>query len=556
MYNLLIAAMLLVAAAMGQSTAVPAIAPQEASPATGSISGVVKDAGTGTPLPEVDVFLSPSSKSAKTTTDSQGRYTLRGLAPGSYRVNARAFKSGRVYASKNVTVGAGQELTSIDFPLQTFGEVSGKVLDENKEPVPGMMVLLVAREYSLGALRHVYAGMPAATDDQGAYRIQLVDPGRACLVMVQKPPAKLNAVSDAPAEPKLRKKTFAPTYYPGSTLLDGAQPLILRTGERREDVDIRVTRLPAFCIQGVLETESGPAALDFMIAAQRTTSGRSGDGAVFLRPPYGTTGPDGKIRVCDLPPGDYLVTASQKSAAGDDLPPFFGITPVSITDQDVRNFRGETPPRLLIPGEVVWDSVPPDKPIESKLSVDLRPITRPPFMSEYQGLSVASSIPGEFSFPRVLMDEYTVSFRGLPKDLYVKDLTYAGAGILRSPLRAGSAIGNATLRITLARDGGTINAKVADKEGHPVPDSYVLIMPAEATTEAALAAGLINGQTDQKGIHTPNALAPGKYLVLASTTPIDMSPESIGKLFQARTRAQEITLAPNANVSVTLAPTL
>jgi hypothetical protein len=146
-------------------------------------------------------------------------------------------------------------------------------------------------------------------------------------------------------------------------------------------------------------------------------------------------------------------------------------------------------------------------------------------------------------------------FRDLPKDLYVKDITYAGASILRSPLRAGSAIGNATLRITLARDGGTINAKVADKESNPVPDSYVLIMPAEATTEAALAAALITGQTDQKGIHTTNALAPGKYLVLASTTPTDMSPECIGKLFQTRTRAQEITLAPNANLTVTLAPT-
>jgi hypothetical protein len=545
MSTLLVAAMLVAAAAA-----------QVTSNATGSISGVVKDAGTGTPLPGLEMFVTRSSDtvkpSAKATTDSQGRYTLRGLAPGSYRVHAAAFKEGRLYAFKNVTLGGGQELTAIDFSLQTFGEILGKVLDENKEPVPGMMVLLVVREYKLGTLRHVYAGA-ATTGDQGAYRLRL-SPGRAYFVVAQRPPSKIDAFSDAPAEPKLRKKVFAPTYFPGSTFLDGAQPLILRTGERREGVDIHLTRLPSFCIEGVLETEGGPTALDFQIAAERPASGFWGGGGFFIMPSHGTTGPDGKIRVCNLPPGDYQITASQHAVNGDDLPPFYGITPVSITDRDVRNFRVDAHPQLSIPREVVWDGAPPDKPIEEKLSIELRPMTRGIFRAEYEGLRVKSSIPGELSFPRVLLDDYQVQISGVPKDLYVKDIAYAGTSVLHSPLRVGSAIGNATLRITLARDGGVINAKVADKDGNPVPDSYVLIVPAEANTEAALAAALITGQTDQKGIYTTNAMAPGKYLVLASAAPVDMSPECIDKLYQARSRAQEITLSPNATVTVTLAP--
>jgi hypothetical protein len=222
----------------------------------------------------------------------------------------------------------------------------------------------------------------------------------------------------------------------------------------------------------------------------------------------------------------------------------------------VRNVLAEARPRLPIPGEVVWDGTAPDKPLDAKLSITLNHLTRGPFMGEFESLTVKSSIPGEFNYPGVLMDEYTPGVRGLPKDLYVKDITYAGISVLRAPLRLGSAIGNATLRITLARDGGVISAKVAEKEGNPVPDSYVLMVPAEANTEATLAAALITGQTDQKGTYATSALAPGKYHILASTTPLDMSPESIGKLFQARSRAQEITLAPNANVTVTLAPTL
>jgi hypothetical protein len=409
--------------------------------------------------------------------------------------------------------------------------------------------------YRLGALEYVYAGV-AKTDDQGFYRMERVRPGRALLLLAQRAPVKMSAVSDAPADSKLRKKHFPPTYYPGSTFMDAAQPLILRSGERREGVDFQLTRVPSFCVEGVLAAGGAPAALNFQIGPRRPANGRLGDSVFYTMMPFGQTGPDGKIRLCELTPGDYQLTVSQRAAKTNDCPPFFGIAQVSITDRDVRNLLVDVPPRLPIPGEIVWDGTPPDKPLELKLSINLRPLTRTEFMGEDEGLTIKPSIPGELNFPGVLLDEYQVQLSGLPKDLYVKDITYAGASVLRAPLRVGSAIGNATLRITLARDGGVINAKVADKDGNPVPDSYVLIMPAEATTEAALAAALMNGQTDQNGVYTTNALAPGKYLVLASTTPVDTSPESIGKLYLARTHAQEKTLAPNANVSVTLAPTL
>jgi 5-hydroxyisourate hydrolase-like protein (transthyretin family) len=539
---------LLIAAAL-----VAAAAAQESAKSTGSISGVVKDVTTGTPQAEVTVFVRGSASQTKAVTDSDGRYALRGLAPGSYQVNASAFKSSRVWTAKNVTLSAGQDLTAIDFALRTFGEISGKVLDENKEPVPGMMVLLVAREYRLGTLEYVYAGA-AYTNDQGAYRLERVTPGRAFLLVVQRAFGRLRAVSDAPPEPKLRRKVFPSTYYPGSTFLDGAQPLFLRSGERREGVDFQLARVPSFCIEGILDTGNGPTGLSLRIGPQRPASGRSGGGGFYVGPSFAETGPDGKIRICELSPGDYQLTVWQRAAKSGECPPFFGIAQASITDRDVRNFRVDARPRIPIPGEVVWDGAPPGNPVESKLSVELRPLTRTPFMGE--DVMNKSAIPGEFSYPWVLLDEYLLRFRDLPEGLYVKDITYAGTSILRCPLRAGSAIGNATLRITLARDGGVVNAKVADKDGNPVPGSYVLIAPVEANTEAALAAALITGQTDQKGAYTTSALAPGKYYVMASTTPTDMSPECIGKLFQARSRAQEVVLGPNANVTVTLAPTL
>jgi len=156
MRNIIAILMLSAGAALAQT-------PSPNSPALASISGVVRDAGTKTPMAEVDILGSPGQ--IKTATDPQGRYALRGLNPGRYTLHAIAGRGRGGSASKVVDLGAGQDLDSVDFYLRAPGEISGKVLDQNKEPLVGITVFLVAREYSLGMLRYVYA-QSATTDDR------------------------------------------------------------------------------------------------------------------------------------------------------------------------------------------------------------------------------------------------------------------------------------------------------------------------------------------------------------------------------------------------------
>src|SRR5258708_26658302 len=230
---------------------------------TASVSGTVRDAGTGAPLPDISVFY----RSIEVTTDEQGHYTLRNLTIGQIRLTAMGKARTRGFGSlviKLVTLSAGQELTGIDLLMRGYAEISGRILDQNKEPVPGISVRLIAREYSLGALRYVFAG-GAQTDDQGEYVMQAVEPGRAYLLEAQKAYYKLDPISEAPAHPKLRTPAVVPTYYPGTAALEGAQALVLNPGERREGIDIRVLRTPSFCVEGVLQSGSGPEALRFGI---------------------------------------------------------------------------------------------------------------------------------------------------------------------------------------------------------------------------------------------------------------------------------------------------
>jgi hypothetical protein len=443
---------------------------------------------------------------------------LLAARPGT-RVVSRASGRPSMGASqvKVVTLVGGQQLDRVDFYLHAYGEISGKVLEENKEPIPGMTVFFVAREYATGALRYVFAAM-ARTDDRGEYRLQNVQPGRGYLILAEKQRQRIEAVSDVPSDLKSRKTVPTPTYYPGALGIDGAQAIVLRAGERRQGVDIQLLRGPSYCVEGVLEADGRPTLLFFSIRELQPASGPSGNGAVFVTSPHGESGQDGKIRICDLHSGDYQITATQLPK-DTGPPPFFGTASVTITDRDVRNVRIGAGSRVSIPGEAVWYGTPPEKPVESKISLWLRPITRAPWQGEL--VDAEASIPGEFSFPALLIDDYNMNVSHVPEGTYLKDVTYGGISILHEPFRPGSVMGNAGLRLIVARDGGTINTKVTDKDGNPVADCQVLIVPRGASSESSVADSLLLGQTDQNGPYSSAMLAPGKYFVLATSAAVD-----------------------------------
>src|SRR5439155_25234154 len=80
---------------------------------TGSITGTVRDAVTGTPLPNVRLALVGTRFSVETGTD--GQFTIADVPPGTYRLRGRAL--GYVPADTSVAVQDGQQ-TALDFHLR------------------------------------------------------------------------------------------------------------------------------------------------------------------------------------------------------------------------------------------------------------------------------------------------------------------------------------------------------------------------------------------------------------------------------------------------------
>ena len=150
----------------------------------GTLSGRVSDATTGEALAFASVSaLLGGAVVASATAGFDGTYRIAALTAGDYTVVAdargrrpEAFEEAScdeepcVYASATLlTVGAGQDVTGVDFTLASGAGIAGTVVDEaTGEPLPAS-VSLYREDGSLVGF--------SSTDIDGAYRIDGLAPG-------------------------------------------------------------------------------------------------------------------------------------------------------------------------------------------------------------------------------------------------------------------------------------------------------------------------------------------------------------------------------------------
>src|SRR5215207_3615088 len=91
----------------------------------------------------------PASRSVLTTPD--GYFVVRDLAAGKYAVSATAFGyAGNAYPAQVAEVRAGDIPSTITLRLWKHGSISGTVVDEQGEPVAGVLVSALRRTAAAG----------------------------------------------------------------------------------------------------------------------------------------------------------------------------------------------------------------------------------------------------------------------------------------------------------------------------------------------------------------------------------------------------------------------
>ena len=154
-------------------------------------------------------------------TDADGRFALRGIDPGPYRLSVSriGFVTEEYGQRKPNTPGAvltlrpGQELRDLIFRLIPAGVISGRIFDDDGEPLPSVMVEAFRQVYSEGKRSRTTARR-VETNDLGEYRLYGLPPGRYFVSSIY-PSWSRSAGEDDSASADAQGEGYAKLYYAG-----------------------------------------------------------------------------------------------------------------------------------------------------------------------------------------------------------------------------------------------------------------------------------------------------------------------------------------------------
>jgi protocatechuate 3,4-dioxygenase beta subunit len=531
---------------------------QPIDPAQASIEGHVLKSGSTDPLQGVTVTATPETGAAKkSTSDAEGNFAIRDLAAGRYMLSIAKTgyaKPRRGAGPANISVIAGQSITGVKLQMAATAVITGRVLDENDNPLNGKTVYVVAPHYDMG--RRILnpnpsssAGLSARTDERGEYRLYGIEPGEYYVV--------------TSGDRGLNR------FYPRASDPADAIPLVLAPGSETGGIDIHISSIPLYVIRmksatpidGIIGISvTGSVSRSYSPSSSLQVNRRSRDGWDIRNVvPYGIgfgRSNDGIIESPGLPPGSYdLFIGGATFNSGSSHIAF------DITNHDLD--LGTLTAQRLTP---LVGRVQPIAGVNfDAIRVTLTPLDGYDRLASWANNTVARiAADGTFRFTGTLllssvMDAngsvgdgiYQVGLSGLPANMYVASALYAGRDTLDTGLHI-EGNPSSPLEITIGV-GGTVHG-VVEKGNDTVQDSLVFLIP------SANHRGNLNlyktASTDQDGTFTIRGVAPGDYGILAWE---DMEPNAwlnadFLKRFESQTQHLTLIGAASLEVNVRVIP--
>jgi len=522
--------------------AVPLLALQATAP-KGSLEGRVVNAVSGEALRKVNLTLTrmhakDRDKPAATQTDEYGHFAFRDVEAGAYRLSGQrtGFLRQEYGARLNpnsgavLVVPAGQVLKDVTFKLAPDAVISGRVTDQDGEPMPNLVVAALRSGYVRGKRQWTQAG-GAQTNDRGEFRIGGLRPGRYLVSATDlNIGIGLAGMSTGPL-PEKPEMSYGPTYFGNTPELERAAPVDVQMGDDRRGVEIQMLKTPTVRVRGRVVGLEGRILVMILVRKGAPGVGISAGALGIVQPT------DGTFEVKGVTPGMYVLTAlSATEAAG----PLAGAMRIEVADQHVDGIEF----RLGGGGDLGGGVTLPDgKPGSAKnTSVALE-------MVDFDLPNTPSALAGDdgtFTLKSVFPGTYRVNVSDMPEDCYVQSVKLGGQEVGDEGVEW-SAGASAKLAIVLSRAGAQVEGVALRGDNQPLAGALVALIP-----DSGRASRYRSTTTDHDGTFTLKGVPPGKYQAIAweDLEPGAFRDAEFVKAFEGS--AERLSLEENGHSKITL----
>lgn len=520
--------LLLSISATGQSSSIKVILEEERrNEPPGSVSGTLLDAVTNAPIAGARIALliqGQSGTDQSTTTQEDGSFQFTKVVPGQYFLqpshNDYPGPLGGPQFGVTLNVQPAKATTGISLSLVPLGTVSGRVLNDEGEPVRGCTILLLPTGPPGRGLRPPLLG---SSNDKGQFRIVAVPPDRYhAFVRCSEVLPTEHLLDIVPPTGFETKSTWLPVYYPTSPTRAGGQEFPVAPG-LDPNLEFRLQATTVSTLKGSFSTVPGVLWRNQPFIQLREVGDEREDLLSAFLAKIDTT--RNTFSFQSVPPGNFQLIATVQDGpstppGGATTPVSVGITgsaPISIVLQTGVPLRGvvEEPPGRR-PIRASYTTITEQTPDGTVTRTEKQPLGRIYLESLGSGRNltappaVVEADSGSFGFPSVAPGRWRVLYNSHAGKDYVESLLFNDKRVDGNEIEIAPA-STPTLRLRLcARPQVTF-----ELEGVPAgPKSiWMVVGVAEREPVTELDEYLADGKPGQIG--TISLLPPGRYRLLA-----------------------------------------
>ena len=511
-------------------------------------------------------IVSPEASAPRTVvTNGDGYYFFRGLPAGRYAIATIGLgyvDSG--YRLRIVEIADSDKPTTANMRLRKYAAITGRVVDEQGEPVVGIPMMALQRLTTSGGGVVSSAYTSAVTDDRGVYRLGDLAPGNylvgaiaTAMTLGASFAAEIDAVvgdprgsfelrrqlipGGAPLEsivngegvrigdavlqrpglapafsPDGKLLAYANTYLPGTPSPADAMVVTLGPGEQRAVTDLPLRFSPTVRVTGVISGPAGP--MPQLTVRLQPPNSPDANSAEPLGVATAFTDANGAFTFLGVTPGQYSLRAARVILEpGDPVnpePTLWTAQTVSVGDTDLTGLNVMMRPGLRIAGRMEFKSAPGASP-PARPQVDL--MLRPIGAGLWRTARARLAADGTFVSAGDPPGRYIVSPPFVPEGWTLETISLNGR-VLSDDVLVLESSDVAGLVVTFSKNALRVSGTIGDAKNTPDTARDVVVFPAD--TVLWREGFFVDRRTrfvhaTSVGAFEMSGLAPGEYYIAA-----------------------------------------